>query len=86
MGGGREGGSDRQLMMGGEEWELREMQRPIEGYRDEADCSVMGAEIGEEAKNSAHRSTAAGISPASHNSCLPWRQKWLNAHGHKQTV
>lgn len=26
--------SDRRLRMGGEEWEL-EMQRPIEGYRDE---------------------------------------------------
>lgn len=79
------GGSDRQLLMGGEEWELRKMRRPI-GYRNQADCSAMGAEIWEEGKNSAHRSTAAGITRASHNSRLPWRQKWLNAHGHKQAV
>lgn len=78
-------GSDRQLLMGGEEWELREMRRPI-GYQNQADCSEMGAEIWEEAKNSARRSTAAGISRASHNSRLPWRQKWSNAHGHKQAV
>lgn len=45
----------------------------------QADCSVMGAEIREEGKSSAHGSTAAGITPASHNSRLPWRQKWLNA-------
>lgn len=84
-GGGGGGGSDRQLLMGGEEWELREMRWPI-GYQNQADCSAMGAEIWEEAKNSAHRSTAAGITRASHNSRLPWRQKWLNAHGHKQAV
>lgn len=42
---GRKRRAAGQLTMGAEEWELREMQGPIEGYQDGADCSVMGAEI-----------------------------------------
>lgn len=63
------------------------MQQQI-ALSGQSDCSVMEGEIGEEAKNSAHRSAGAGITPASHNSRLPWRQTCRRKHtpiGHRQT-
>lgn len=73
-------------MVGGEDPRLHEMHQQIERYQDRADCSVMGAEIGEEAGSSAHHSAGAVFTPASHNSRLPWRQKCLNVCSHKQTL
>lgn len=59
------------------------MQREIERYQARPDCSAMGAEIGEEAGSSAHRSAGAGVAPASHNTRLPWRQTHTNTHTNK---
>lgn len=64
---------------GGEDGESRVMQQQIV-LSGQSDCFVMEGEIGEEAKSSAHRSVGAGITPASHNTQLPWRQTCRRAH------
>lgn len=71
---------------GGEERrgrEIREMSAADRALSGRADCSAMGDQIAEEAGSSAHRAAGAGISPASHNKPLPWRQKkHLRARSH----